>query len=130
MTRPGRIERTLIAVTGHDARPFLQNLLTQDLDRLDDAGVVYAALLSPQGKVGADMFGMVLRAYQRKLQRLRETVEQRDRSLWQAVLDHIAEHGVVSRAELLRRFKREEPAVMRGVLRDLVDSDDADKDLF
>ncbi len=56
MTRPGRVERSLIAVTGPDARPFLQNVLTQDLDKLDDAGVVYAALLSPQGKVCADMF--------------------------------------------------------------------------
>jgi folate-binding protein YgfZ len=56
MTRSGRIERSLIAVTGPDARPFLQNLLTQDLDKLDGASVVYAALLSPQGKVSADMF--------------------------------------------------------------------------
>ncbi|MEQ1820079.1 MAG: folate-binding protein [Terricaulis sp.] len=56
MTRPGRIERSLIAVTGPDARPFLQNLLTQDLDQLDGAGVVYSALLSPRGKISADMF--------------------------------------------------------------------------
>lgn len=56
MTREGRLERSLIAVTGPDARPFLQNLLTQDLDKMDGVGVVYAALLSPQGKVNADMF--------------------------------------------------------------------------
>lgn len=56
MTRLGRIERSLIAVTGPDARPFLQNLLTQDLDRLGATGVTYAALLSPQGKISADMF--------------------------------------------------------------------------
>lgn len=56
MTRPGRLERSLIAVTGPDARQFLQNLLTQDLDKLAETGVVYAALLSPQGKVSADMF--------------------------------------------------------------------------
>jgi folate-binding protein YgfZ len=56
MTRPGRIERSLIAVTGPDSRPFLQNLLTQDLDKLDGTGVVYSALLSPHGKVSADMF--------------------------------------------------------------------------
>ncbi|MEQ1489393.1 MAG: folate-binding protein [Terricaulis sp.] len=56
MTREGRLERSLIAVTGPDARPFLQNLLTQDLEKLDSEGVVYAALLSPQGKISADMF--------------------------------------------------------------------------
>lgn len=56
MTRPGRLERSLIAVSGPDARPFLQNLLTQDLDKLDGPGAVYAALLSPQGKISADMF--------------------------------------------------------------------------
>lgn len=56
MTRPGRIERSLIAVTGPDALGFLQNLLTQDLEGLPAGGVRYAALLSPQGKVSADMF--------------------------------------------------------------------------
>jgi folate-binding protein YgfZ len=56
MTRPGRLERSLIAVTGPDARPFLQNLLTQDLDRLGATSVTYSALLSPQGKISADMF--------------------------------------------------------------------------
>jgi folate-binding protein YgfZ len=56
MTRPERLDRSVIAVTGPDARAFLQNVLTQDLERLDDARVIYAALLSPQGKVSADMF--------------------------------------------------------------------------
>ncbi|MGD9982042.1 MAG: folate-binding protein YgfZ [Hyphomonadaceae bacterium] len=56
MTRPERLARSLIAVTGPDARELLQNLLTQDLDKLDAVGVVYGALLSPQGKVSADMF--------------------------------------------------------------------------
>ena len=46
----------LISVTGPDARGFLQNVLTQDLERLDRDRVVYSALLSPQGKVIADMF--------------------------------------------------------------------------
>ncbi len=50
------IARTLIAVEGPEARAFLQNLLTQDIDRLDSHPCVYAALLSPQGKVQADMF--------------------------------------------------------------------------
>jgi folate-binding protein YgfZ len=49
------LNRTLIEVTGADTRAFLQGLLTQDLDRLDAAPVTYAALLSPQGKVSADM---------------------------------------------------------------------------
>lgn len=51
-----KLDRALIRVSGPEARPFLQNLLTQDVDKLDAAGVLYAALLSPQGKVSADMF--------------------------------------------------------------------------
>lgn len=56
MTAPARLDRSLISVSGPDARGFLQNLLTQDLDVLDAGAVAYAALLSPQGKVNADMF--------------------------------------------------------------------------
>jgi len=50
------LRRTLLEVSGLDARPFLQNLLTQDLEHLGEKYVVYAALLSPQGKVITDMF--------------------------------------------------------------------------
>jgi folate-binding protein YgfZ len=55
MTGPYTLDRTLIRVSGPDARPFLQNLLTQDVNRLQEAGVLYGALLSPQGKVISDM---------------------------------------------------------------------------
>lgn len=55
MTAPARLDRTLIRVSGPDAVSFLDNLLTQDVTRLADAGVTYGALLSPQGKVITDM---------------------------------------------------------------------------
>lgn len=55
MADPFRLDRTLIRVSGPDARSFLQNLLTQDLDKLDQARAVYGALLTPQGKIVADM---------------------------------------------------------------------------
>jgi hypothetical protein len=56
MTGPTRLDRTLIRVSGPDARKFLNNVLTQELDRLDQAPVAYSALLTPQGKVLTDMF--------------------------------------------------------------------------
>jgi len=56
MTGPYRLDRALIQVSGPDAVSFLDNLLTQDATKLAGAGVQYAALLSPQGKVLADMF--------------------------------------------------------------------------
>lgn len=42
-------------------------------------------------KVSADMFGMALRSYQRKLQRLNESSTDEGKSLWQAVLDFLTE---------------------------------------
>ena len=47
--------RKLIAVTGEDREGFLQGLVTNDVARAK-AGLVYAALLSPQGKYLADFF--------------------------------------------------------------------------
>lgn len=47
--------RTVIRVTGSDAKEFLQGLITNDVNRLSD-GLVYAALLTPQGKYLADFF--------------------------------------------------------------------------
>jgi hypothetical protein len=43
--------RALARVSGEDARHFLQNLITCDLDRVDSAGAGHGALLTPQGKI-------------------------------------------------------------------------------
>lgn len=51
-----RLNRALIRVSGADAASFLQGLLTQDVARLADAPLLYAGLLTPQGKLIADMF--------------------------------------------------------------------------
>ena len=48
--------RALIAVTGPDARPFLHNLLTQDVETLGDGQLRFGALLSPPGRLMFDLF--------------------------------------------------------------------------
>jgi hypothetical protein len=74
-------------------------------------------------KVSADMFGLALRTYQRKVQRLGESVTDRGQSLWEAVLGFLNDSGgVVARAEVLRRFHRDDPELVRGVLHDLTES--------
>ncbi len=58
--RAGRLAgRAVLAVSGPDAAHFLHNLLTADVEHLADGGAIYAALLSPQGKILFDM--LVLR---------------------------------------------------------------------
>ena len=73
-------------------------------------------------KVSADMFGMALRTYQRRTQRLSQSRTDRGRSLWEALFDFIERGGVVTREEILRRFRHDDEASLRGVLRDLTES--------
>lgn len=47
--------RSIFQITGTDARSFLQGLITNDIAKLDH-GMVYAAILTPQGKYLADFF--------------------------------------------------------------------------
>ena len=49
------MQRKVFRFSGTDARKFLQNLITNDVNRLD-TGPVYSALLTPQGKFIADFF--------------------------------------------------------------------------
>ena len=49
------MQRKVFRISGTDARKFLQNLITNDVKRLD-TGPVYSALLTPQGKFIADFF--------------------------------------------------------------------------
>src|SRR5678809_383281 len=61
-----------------------------------------AAELERQGvsrKVSADMFGLALRGYQRRIQRLTESSTDRGRSLWEAVLDYVSAGNVRTRAQ-------------------------------
>jgi folate-binding protein YgfZ len=44
-------DRAIIAISGADARPFLQGLVTNDVEALKPGAGLYTALLSPQGKI-------------------------------------------------------------------------------
>ncbi len=48
-------QRRVLAIKGADRLSFLQGLVTKDVEALDDR-LVYAALLTPQGKYLADFF--------------------------------------------------------------------------
>jgi hypothetical protein len=73
-------------------------------------------------KVSADMFGLGLRTYQRKIQRFAESATDKGRSLWVAVLDFVQSAGVVTRAEILVHFAGDDDAQVRAVLHDLCES--------
>jgi folate-binding protein YgfZ len=49
-------DRAVIAVTGEDWRPFLQGLLTQDVETLAPGELRFGALLTPQGRLLFDLF--------------------------------------------------------------------------
>jgi folate-binding protein YgfZ len=56
-TRIARLtSRALIRVSGPDARPFLHNLLTQDVETLAQGELRFGALLSPPGRLLFDLF--------------------------------------------------------------------------
>ncbi|HSC87019.1 MAG TPA: hypothetical protein VLC09_07095 [Polyangiaceae bacterium] len=73
-------------------------------------------------KVAADMFGMALRTYQSKVQRLLGSSTERDRTLWEGALAYVAEAGPVDRRAILERFSRDDPLSVGAVLSDLVQS--------
>ncbi len=92
------------------------------------AGQVFVGLareLERQGvgkKVSADMFGMALRTYQRRTQRLVQSQTDQGRSLWGTVLEFVAGESPVSRERIHQRFRYDDEAAVRGVLRDLTES--------
>lgn len=78
-------------------------------------------------KVVADMFGLALRSYQKRVQRLAESRSVPGASLWEAILAHLQPrpgqtYHVVTRSEIMQRFKHDDEASVRGILRDLVES--------
>ena len=104
--------------TAAGSRPSLAHVANQVLLNLADE-------LKARGignKVIADMFGMALRTYHDRVARLAESKSESGRSLWDAVLTYLEQNGTRLRAEVLQRFSRDDQAIVRGVLRDLVSS--------
>ena len=58
-------DRRIFRLHGPDTHSFLQGVVTNDINRLED-GLVYTAILTPQGKYLADFFdlGFVAHAVQ------------------------------------------------------------------
>jgi hypothetical protein len=73
-------------------------------------------------QVSADMFGLALRSYRRRLQRLEASATDRGGSLWEALLDYLGKVGVVTRTDVLRRFDRDDPELVKSVLHDACES--------
>jgi predicted transcriptional regulator len=70
----------------------------------------------------ADMFGLALRSYRQKVQRLTESATTRGVTLWSAVHAFLEEHGSATRVQLLMYFKHDEESTVRSILNDLVES--------
>src|SRR5690606_23810153 len=73
-------------------------------------------------KVIADMFGMALRTYHRKVRSCRESQTEAGRTIWEAVFEHICRSEPVLAIEIHQRFGQDDLEVVTGVLNDLVSS--------
>ena len=49
-------DRGLISVTGDDAKNFLQNIITNDIEKVNDSCSIFSALFTPQGKYLFEFF--------------------------------------------------------------------------
>lgn len=92
----------------------------------DQVFVELAKEIENQGvsrKVVADMFGLALRTYQKRVQRLTESVTESQQTLWSAVLDFVVQkEESVPREEVIRRFRFDGERQVASVLNDLVSS--------
>jgi hypothetical protein len=137
--RTGRLSRWLVAMNTRDLIDGIVQQTTVLIAQISTAAGIRAPLahladqvfielareIEAQGvgrKIVADMFGLALRSYQKKVRRLSEGVTFKGRSLWEAVFDYVRENGSVSRRQVLQRFARDPEEHVRAVLTDLVGS--------
>jgi hypothetical protein len=73
-------------------------------------------------RVAADMFGLALRSYQKKVRRLTESASFPDRTLWEVILEFVREKERVRRGDVLTRFRADGEREVGAVLNDLVGS--------
>ena len=49
-------DRGLISITGHDSKNFLQNIITNDVEKVNLSNTIFSALFTPQGKYLFEFF--------------------------------------------------------------------------
>jgi hypothetical protein len=116
------VQRTMVFIaqlaTAGGVRAPLANLANQvflDLSQeLQNQGV--------SKKVIADMFGLGLRTYHRKVRELSDSRSEVGRTLWEAILSYVRSSEPVSSVAVHQRFSRDDPELVSGVLNDLVNS--------
>ena len=50
------INSRFLKISGKDSEPFIQNLITNDIQKCNENSIIYSCLLTPQGKFLADFF--------------------------------------------------------------------------
>ena len=89
----------------------------------DEVFLALAQEIEAQGlgkKVVADMFGLALRSYQKKVQRLEESETQGNTTLWEGVYTFIQENDGSTRLEVENHFREDDAQKVGAVLNDLV----------
>lgn len=89
----------------------------------DDVFLSLSREIEAQGvgrKVAADMFGLALRGYQKKTQRLAASRTCQGKTLFEAVLEFIEREGGTNRKTLLYRFRHDGERETIGILTDLI----------
>jgi hypothetical protein len=106
-------------VTASESRPQLARIAD------DIFGSLVSTLRSQavSNKAIADMFGLTLRTYHNRVARLAENETQRGQQLRDAIHRFVEERGSVRKAQVLDHFSTHEPAMVVGLLRDLVSAE-------
>ena len=56
-------DRGFIEVNGPEAKDFLQNIVTNDIEKVTDQLTIFSSILTPQGKYLFDFFILKLKDY-------------------------------------------------------------------
>lgn len=70
----------------------------------------------------ADMFGLTLRTYHRRVAELSQSQSVEGRSIWEAVLEYVRQHEPLAAAAIHQHFARDDREVVASVLNDLVNT--------
>lgn len=118
----GIVRQTMVLIAQVSTASGQRAALSQVADRVFLDLVAELERQQVGKKVIADMFGLALRSYQQKVQRLGESATDRGHTLWSAVFEYLREQGVVTKVQVLERFSRDHERSVRGILTDLVES--------
>ena len=123
-------DRGVLFIQGKDSREFLQNLITNDIDKVNETSSCFASLLTPQGKYLFDFLIIKHKNGNNSIivPELKAVIEDRDGTYSPLALYYLIDNNLIDNRDVVEEALEIIEPLTQEVIPELIEQDTKDGD--